>query len=255
MESNDPVRRDDPRDLPEQRSRRTFSELEPGRRKLRDTDPGARSVRAFALVGAVAGLVLGGALGFFLTAKDMAPTWVVVLCPLVGAVSLASMTLWIANSAGAAASTLYAPSGKSTARNKEYSQAEAMVAQGRYEDGITAFELAVSEDATDPTPYLRIARVYRDQLSRHDDAARWFRRALRESAIPPGVAFLARKELVEVYSHRLGQPERALPELARMAEELEGTEEGAWAARQLAEIKAGMSNRSLPPEEDPETSR
>jgi tetratricopeptide (TPR) repeat protein len=207
----------------------------------------------FLFVGAVAGFIMGAALGVFLMAKGMAPIWVAVLCPFVAAAAAASGTLWITNSAGSAASSLYKPSGRTTPPKKEYSQAEAMVIQGRYEDGITAFELAISEDAADPTPYLRIARVYRDNLARHEDAARWFRRALRESVIPRGIALLARKELVELYTHRLGQPERALPELARMAEELAGTDEGAWAARQLAEIKARMSSPEPTQEEGPAT--
>ena len=172
----------------------------------------------------------------------MAPAWVAALCPLLGAAAVAFGTIWITNSAGRAASSLYSPTGKTTPAKKEYSQAEAMVVQGRYEDGITAFELAIAEGASDPTPYLRIARVYRDHLGRHEDAARWFRRALRESVMSAGVARVARRELVEMYTHRLDQPERALPELARMAEELEGTEEGAWAAGELAGIKSRMSN-------------
>jgi len=252
MEPGDLVPREEPRDPREQHPRRTFSELKPGS-GLRDTDAGSRSVRMFGLVGAIAGFVLGCALAFFLVMKGMAPTWVAVLCPLLGAVGVSSLTVGLTNSAGRVASTLYQPSGRTTPRTKEYSQAEAMVAQGRFQDGITTFELALAEDATDPTPYLRIARVYRDHLARPEDAARWFRRALRESVLPRGMTLLATKELVELYTHRLGQPERALPELARMAEELDGTDEGAWAAQQVAEIK---SLRSSPPpaeEGDPGT--
>lgn len=248
-----PERPTGPRDPREHQSRRTFSAAPDRRKGLRDKDSAALGVRAYAMIGGGAGFIAGGALGVFLAAKDMAPGFVVLLCPFLGAFAVVSLTLWITNSAGAAASTLYTPSGKTTPPRKEYSQAEAMVIQGRYEDGITAFELAVSEDAADPTPYLRIARVYRDHLARHEDAARWFRRALRESVIPRGIALLARKELVELYTHRLAQPERALPELARMAEELDGTDEGAWAARQLAEIKARMSSPEPAQEEGPAT--
>jgi hypothetical protein len=51
---------------------------------------------------------------------------------------------------------------------------------------------------------------------------------------------LTRKELVELFTHRMKASERALPELARMAEELAGTPEGEWAATQLREIKARL---------------
>jgi tetratricopeptide (TPR) repeat protein len=244
-----------PRDPREHQSRRTFSEAPPRNRKgLKDTDSQQSGVRAYALVAGALGAILGAALAVFLYKKEMAPLPVIALCPPIFAFALAYTTLWITNSAGAAGSTLYTPSGKTTPPKKEYSQAEAMVIQGRYEDGITAFELAITEDGTDPTPYLRIARIYRDNMARYEDAARWFRRAFRDSAIARGPAFLARKELVELYTHRLGDPKRALPELARMAEEMEGTEEGAWAARELADIKSrSLSSPAPEMEEDPPT--
>lgn len=75
-------------------------------------------------------------------------------------------------------------------------------------------------------------------------AARWFRRTLREAATGPGLATLVRKELIELYVHRLAQPERAAPELARMADELAGTPEAEWATRELATVKARMAERS-----------
>ena len=46
---------------------------------------------------------------------------------------------------------------------------------------------------------------------------------------------------VELFTHRMQTPERALPDLARMADELAGTPEGDWAASELKEIKARMS--------------
>lgn len=248
-----PTRPNDPNDPRTHTSRRTFSELDPKRKGLRDRDSTALGVKTYAMIAGGVGVILGGALSVFVVRQGLAPGWVAALCPFLGAATLSYMTVWITNSAGAAGGTLYNPSGKTTPPTRQYSQAEAMVVQGRYEDGITAFELAVSEDATDPTPYLRIARVYRDHLARHEDAARWFRRALRDAVIGPGIALLARKELVELYTHRLGQPERALPELARMAEEFEGTDEGRWASNQYADIKARMSNPESPPAEDPPT--
>ena len=238
-------------DLPT--SRRTFSE--PVRRRgLRDVDLTDRVVFLKAAMAGVPGFVLGGALGVFLTAKGMAPGWVAAMCPFLGAGFVSGMVLLITYKVGDAASTIYSPSGRTTPPKREYSRAEALVARGLYPEAITAFELAVAEDGRDPLPYLRVARVYRDHLTQHQDAARWFKRALRESEIPPGLAALARKELVELYAHQMGEPQRALPELARMAEELEGTEEGGWAAGMLAEIKSRMERPGHPDEaEDPTT--
>lgn len=223
----------------EPRSRRTFSE--PSKRGgLKDVDAAERVMRLRALVFGVYGGMLGAALGFFLAQRG-APLWVAVLCPVAGWILVSLGTLLIASSAGSAASTLYAPSSGAPLRKKEHSQAESLVARGRYQEAVDAFEVAVAEDPSDATPYLRIARVYRDHLGKPEDAARWFRRALRESKMPEGTAFLTRKELVELFTHRMAAPERALPDLARMAEELAGTPEGEWAAAELREIKARLS--------------
>jgi tetratricopeptide (TPR) repeat protein len=218
-------------------SRRTFTE-HPERGGKKDRDVGDAVTRLRAVTSGLYGGVLGGLLGFFMVQRG-SPLWVVVVGVAVGWLAVTLATLLMVGSAGSAASTLYTPSAGGT-RKKEHSQAESLVARGRYEDAISAFELAIAEDATDPTPYLRIARVYRDHLGRFEDAARWFRRALRDAQLPAGTAFLTRKELVELFTHRMKASERALPELARMAEELAGTPEGEWAATQLREIKARL---------------
>lgn len=221
------------------RSRRTFSEP-PKRRALRDMDASERAIVMRAVTSGMYGGVLGGLLGFSLVAGGR-PFWVLLLCVAAGWLAVSAATLVLVHAVGGAASTLYAPDGRSTPKKKEYSQAESLVARGLYQEAVTAFELAVLEDPTEPTPYLRVARIKRDHLAELEDAARWFRRALRESQAPPGVALLARKELVELYTHRMGAPERALPELARMAEELAGSAEGAWAAAEYAAIKARLA--------------
>jgi tetratricopeptide (TPR) repeat protein len=220
-------------------SRRTFSEP-PKRGGLKDSDVGERVTLLRAWVSGMYGGALGALLGFFLVQKG-APFWVAVICFLAGWLFVSLGTLLLVTSVGSAASTLFAPSSGAPQRKKEHSQAESLVARGRYEDAVTAFELAVADDPSDATPYLRIARVYRDHLGKPEDAARWFRRALREAPLAAGVAFLVRKEVVELYTHRMRTPERALPDLARMAEEMAGTPEGEWAAAELREIKARMS--------------
>ena len=222
------------------RPRRTFSEL-PARRGLRDKDAGERGILLHAAVAGIAGAVVGTALGFFLLLERGAPGWLVPVCALLGAAFVAGSVLLLTNAAGSAASVLHAPSSGAPPRKSEHSRAEAMAAAGRYEEAITEFELAVAEDPSDPTPYLRIARIHRDHLGRLEDAVRWFRRALRESQAPRGTAILARKELIELFTHRMGAPERALPELARMAAELAGSPEAEWAASELREIKARLS--------------
>lgn len=224
----------------EERTRRRFAEAPPPRGGPRHVDAAERGVLTVALLGSLPGLVLGSMLGYFLIHQG-APTWLAILCALAGATAVPAGALFLTGRAGAAASKLHAPSGRTTPPKREYSYAESLVARGEYGEAVTAFELAVAEDAADPMPYLRVARIYRDQLDRPLDAARWFRRALGESAMPPGLAILARRELIELYVHRMGEPARAAPELARMAEEMAGTPDGAWAARELEEVKGRMA--------------
>ncbi len=221
------------------RPRRMFSEP-PKRGGLRDVDAAERVVRLRAAAYGAFGGVAGAALGYFFLAEHGAPLLAVAICFIAGWLVVSFGALALVGSAGRAASTLYAPSSGSTPRRKEHSRAESLVAAGRYEEAVAAFELAVAEDPSDPTPYLRVARIYRDHLGRLEDAVRWFRRALRESGAPWGMAVLARKELIELFTHRMGTPERALPELARMAEELAGSPEGEWAAAKLRDIKARL---------------
>jgi len=141
---------------------------------------------------------------------------------------------------GAAAGQIHNPSGRTTPSKREYSHAESLVARGLYQEAIDAFEVAIGDDPSDPTPYLRIARIYRDHMRRLEDAARWFKRALSEATIAPGTAHLTTRELVELFVTKMNEPRRAAPLLARMSEERAGTPAGAWATEELARIRAAM---------------
>lgn len=166
-----------------------------------------------------------------------------LLGSLLGGLFVGGMVFLLVRGAGRFASGLHNPSGNTTPHTPEYSVAESLVARGRYREAVNAFEEVLAAEPTAAVPFLRIARIHRDHLGEMDESARWFRRALREADLGAGQALLARKELVELYVHRMGQPERAAPELARMAEELQGRPEGEWAARELAEVKEMMRQR------------
>jgi hypothetical protein len=224
-----------------QQVRRTFSEIEKKKGVLKDVDAADRDVRFKAILAAGPGAFLGGALGYYLVIEQGYGTWVIPVCMLVFGLSMTGMTLAIVNRSVVAAQTIYAPTGKMGPRKKEYSYAESLVMRGEYEDAISAFEMVImEEDASDPTPYLRIARIYRDHLDRAEDSARWLKRALGESKMRGGLSALARKELVELYRTKLGLPHKAAPMLARMAEENAGTPEGDWAAEELRFVKEQM---------------
>jgi tetratricopeptide (TPR) repeat protein len=192
---------------------------------------------AWSLVGAFLGLLLGT----FVSANGQGGPGVIAACIAGGWAATYFGPLWIMSLAGRAGSGLYAPSGSTTPRKREYSLAESYAARGDYERAVTAFEEAIAEDPTDPQPYVRVARLQRDRMNEPEAAASWFRRALRDAALSPSLHLLTLRELVELYDGRLGQPERAAPLLARLADEQAGTPDGAWAVEELARIKRRMA--------------
>jgi tetratricopeptide (TPR) repeat protein len=212
-----------------------------------DVDQRERAMRFRLAVLSLAGAVMGFLLGVFMTVNDRGGAFVIPLLTLVGWVVAYFGPLTIMTLAARAGSTFYNPSGKTTPWKREYSLAESYLARGQIEAAIDAFEEAIAENPTDPTPYARVARVHRDVLSDPAHAAHWFRRALSESAPEPRLRRLLREELLEVYEVRLGEARRALPMLSRIAEEEMGTPDGVWAAAELErlrEMDAGGDGRS-----------
>ena len=147
----------------------------------------------------------------------------------------------IIEATGKMSGQLYNPSGSSTPHKREYSMAASLAIRGEYAKAAAAYELAISEYPDDPEPYLCLARLLRDDMGRYEEAARWFKRARYEAQISDGQALLASREMIELYTVQLGQPAKAAPELARLAEKYEGTPEGNWARDELAEVKRGMA--------------
>jgi hypothetical protein len=191
----------------------------------------------------LAGLVLGGLASILgMSGQDWGLGTAVLVTGGVWAAAFFG-PLALAATGGRAARQVYNPSGSSTPPKREYSHAESLAARGMYQEAIDAFEMAVLEDPSDPTPYLRIARINRDQTGGFQDAAKWFKRSLNDAELPSGLSYLIIREIVELYVTKLKDPNRAAPLLARVAEEQAGTREGEWAAEELARIKTDMTER------------
>jgi tetratricopeptide (TPR) repeat protein len=209
--------------------RRSFSE-ELKRSKLKDVDSADRVQKFRARVAAIfLGGGLGGLLGFLLGHP--------ILGLLLGPVLVYSVVMGVANSAGKGAEVLYMPSGSSTPRKQEYSRAKSLEVRGEYVEAVRAYEVAILDAPKVGEPYLRIARLFRDELKELDLAVHWFRRAQREAGFSPGEAIRTHRELAEIFLHARREPRRAAPELARLAENFPDTPDGKWAAKELAEIK------------------
>ena len=87
-----------------------------------------------------------------------------------------------------------------------------------------------------------MARLYRDRLQQYEDAARQFKQVLQLPELPATTDGAVARELVELLTHRLHSPNRALPILARLAAQQPDTAAGKWAKSELAELKTQMPN-------------
>ena len=217
--------------------RRKFAERpdDPSGQRLKDTDSGERvhKLRA-ALYSAPGGLVLCAVLG----SKFGAVAGLIGL--LLGWAMAYFLIVGLMEGAGRVAQTVYAPSGASTPMRREYSQAQALRAAGDYAEAVKTYETFVAEFPEEPEPYIQIARILRDDLREYADAARWFRRARRDARLSLGQALLVAQELIELYRRKLGEPERAMPELARIADLVPGTPQAEAARRELTELRASI---------------
>lgn len=223
----------------ERTPQRSFSKI--SKSKVKDRDLQSVSVRMSAVVAGMVGALMGVALGFLMMEQYGLGLWAIPLCMAGMGLLVSSSLLFVIGSATGTAKGLYNPTGAGTPHKKEYSFPESLAMRGLYEEAISAFELVIVEEKlTDPTPFIRIARIYRDDVEGYEDAARWFNRALKESDMHTGLQSLVRKELVELYRVRLDKPQKAAPMLARIAEDMEGTPDGEWAAQELREIKQRM---------------
>jgi hypothetical protein len=92
----------------------------------------------------------------------------------------------------------------------------------------------------DVTPPLRLARLLRDHCARPDDAVRWFRTAAARCEDDGGMEIGILREIIEVYTHVLRTPRRALPDLARLASRHADTAAGVRARAQMEEIRRTM---------------
>jgi tetratricopeptide (TPR) repeat protein len=200
------------------------------RQRLKDVDSTARARMLKTLAYSVPGGV-AGAIGTSLAGFGPVPGF------FVGFLFVYLVTKGASEGAGAAAGKIYHPSGRSTPVKHEYSFPESLAARGRYEEAVTAYEVAVSEFPEDPEPYIRIARLNRDKLSEYEDAVFWFKRARNDSEIPSGQELLVTQELIEIYRDKLGTPTRAIPELARILDRFPEDQVAGWARGELARLK------------------
>jgi len=199
-------------------------------KRLRDVDSAQRARLFQAAAWSLAGGAIG-AIGGKLVGVGAIPGFVAGF-----AVSF-FFALGVAESVGKLFGTIHNPSGKSTPAVREYSYPESLAIRGRYEDAIDAYQVCCVDYPEDPEPYVRIGRIYRDELCQYDEALTWFKRARTEAKMDRGRELLVSQEIIEIYSRRLGEPRRAIPELARIVDRFPDDPAAAVARREIERLR------------------
>jgi hypothetical protein len=187
-----------------------------------------------AVYGIPLGALAGGVVYLFTQSLFLAAVGFVV-----SGAGTAAAALYLAERGGRIGASLYRPSGSSTPAVREYSYADSLVARGQHEQAVVAYEELARQHPADPEPRLREARVLRDHLREYERAVIVFRQLLNPHT-KPEVELVVLREIVEIHLHKLRQPERALPYLARLGEKFHGTSTAEWARGEARAIKAEM---------------
>ena len=122
-----------------------------------------------------------------------------------------------------------------------WSRVESLVARGEYAEALAEYRVLAERHPDVPEVSLRIGRLLSQQMGEYEAAVVWLRRARTTGTLAPQVDVQVGREVVAIYTTKLHDPARALPELARMAEVYRGTETAAWAASELAAVKKTIS--------------
>jgi hypothetical protein len=184
--------------------------------------------------------MVGAGIGLLVFAGSTGGLLLGLLCGVAAAAVVYFGTLTLAEHGGRVASSIYQPSGSSTPAVREYSFADSLVARGHFQQAVETYEQLAIEHADDPEPRLRQARVLRDHLGAHEQAATAFKKVLQISTLKPEIELRTARELVELYLHKQRNPQMAMPHLARIAENYKGTPTGDWARAELMDIKQSL---------------
>jgi tetratricopeptide (TPR) repeat protein len=206
---------------------------------LADVDSAESAFRLKAFTWSLAGLVLGVLLGLLISIqRGTAPIRTMVISGLALWLFSYAGSLLVAERMGRWGGGIYFSGTSRLPQRREYSLGEALAARGRCREAADEYERNAAAFREDPEPCMRLARLLRDELGQPDAAVTWYREALRRAA--PGSRVATQRELVELFVHRLATPEKALPELARIAAEHDGTPTADWARGELRRIKAQL---------------
>ena len=128
---------------------------------------------------------------------------------------------------------------RGVARPRDHSKAEAFLARGDPEAAMAVLRASLEEFPQDAAALLLVARIRRDALADPEGSLREFRRARDSGVLSQPEMRVTIREMLDL-ARGLGEPVLVAPDLARHRDRFVGTEEGGWAAEELAEVKRSI---------------
>jgi hypothetical protein len=193
--------------------------------------------------GYVQGLVTGG-VGLIFTALLQGKGYIPanLLVTLLGAFFFFHLGAFIARSvgkiAGGAASSLYTPSGDSTAYTPTFSHIDTLVIRGDFDGAATAWEVAILENPTNPGVLVKAADFHLRERREPSAALSLYLRARQLNLGGDDLRRYIQQKIVDLYLGPLNDEGRAMSELRRLIDAFPQSREAEAAREALAAIKA-----------------
>jgi hypothetical protein len=193
--------------------------------------------------GYVQGLVTGG-VGLIFTVLLQGKGYIPAnpLITLVGVFFFFHLGAFIARSvgkvAGNAASSLYTPSGDSTAYTPTFSHIDALVIRGDLDGAATAWEVAMLENPTMPGVVVKAADFHLRERKDPPTALSLYLRARQLNAGGEDLRRYIQQKIVDLYLGPLNDEGRAMSELRRLIDAFPQSREAEAAREALAAMKA-----------------
>ena len=193
--------------------------------------------------GYIQGLVTGGA-GLIFTALLQGNGYIPAnpLVTLLGVFFFFHLGACIARSvgklAGGAASSLYTPSGDSTAYVPTFSHIDTLIIRGDFDGAATAWEVAMLENPTNPGVVVNAADFHLRERKDSATALSLYRRARQLNAGGEDLRRYVQQKIVDMYLGPLDDEGRAMAELRRLIDAFPQSREAEAAREALAAIKA-----------------
>ncbi|MES1259209.1 MAG: tetratricopeptide repeat protein [Gemmatimonadota bacterium] len=152
---------------------------------------------------------------------------------------------WLLGHFSRGGGSLLFPSGRGTPVAREYSEQDALIIRGQYEEAADAFRAIIADDPTDIEAQLRLGRLQEKELNDPAAAVGTFRR-IRWLTPTPQQEWVAANALIDLYQ-RTGQRDDLCRELERLIQRHPTTVTAANAQRRLAELRSAEPDSATAP--------